>query len=382
MWYLDDGTLVGPKDDVLLGWRIISEESAKVGLKLNLSKCELFSQSPDPLPDFPTEIKRVSDQGGFDLLGSPLGSADFASQYVGDRVEKIAKAASRLQVVNDPQNEKLLLRACIGMPKFSFALRSAPPSFLSLPIATFDELIEGAIRNRLGVPLSSLALSQSRWPLSLGGLGIYAASDVALPAYIGCAAESAALVAQLLRSPCRPSDMLLAADSFNHFSLSVTTPPDFPSDVDDLLHALSGDSDSSTSPDQKKKPCCQKFLSDLVHKSSIVKLCASPSLTIRDRLRLAAVTRPGVGSWLGVLPNWYLGLKFPKEEFSVLLKWWLGLPISPPGAGCPVSKCNKPMDVFGDHAVSCPCGPSRIARHDSLNRSWAHSVRAAGALRH
>ena len=39
-WYLDDGTLVGPTEEVLKALSIIQEESQHLGLKHNLSKCE------------------------------------------------------------------------------------------------------------------------------------------------------------------------------------------------------------------------------------------------------------------------------------------------------------------------------------------------------
>ena len=33
---------------------------------------------------------------------------------------------------------------------------------------------------------------------------------------------------------------------------------------------------------------------------------------------------------------------------------------------------------MGNHAVMCPCGPSRIARHDAVNHVWAHCLKSAG----
>ena len=36
------------------------------------------------------------------------------------------------------------------------------------------------------------------------------------------------------------------------------------------------------------------------------------------------------------------------------------------------------MDALGDHAVTCKCGPSRIARHDAVNNTWAFALKGAG----
>lgn len=60
----------------------------------------------------------------------------------------------------------------------------------------------------------------------------------------------------------------------------------------------------------------------------------------------------------------------------------MGLPVCSPGP-CPEYSiegklCKQTLDLFGDHAVSCPVGPSRIARHDAINISWMRTTIAAG----
>ena len=71
-----------------------------------------------------------------------------------------------------------------------------------------------------------------------------------------------------------------------------------------------------------------------------------------------------------------------KASFSTSLKWIMGDAMCPP-QGCPErtitnKQCNKPLDPWGDHAVTCPTGPSRIARHDLLNITWLASLKTAG----
>ena len=39
---------------------------------------------------------------------------------------------------------------------------------------------------------------------------------------------------------------------------------------------------------------------------------------------------------------------------------------------------KESMDTMGDHAVSCKFGPSRIARHDRVNKAWAFALKGAG----
>jgi hypothetical protein len=81
--------------------------------------------------------------------------------------------------------------------------------------------------------------------------------------------------------------------------------------------------------------------------------------------------------WLSVLPVKALGMKFAPPEFSMLLRWWLGISVlceTP----CPEAGCPEKLDPLGDHAVMCACGPSRISRHDSVNWTWARELKSAG----
>ena len=113
---------------MLAAWRIIQEEVAKAGLKVNKEKCELIP--PEGWQgECPEELKCVplGNPSGFDLLGAPIGDKEFCEEYVRERVVKIKAALKNLEMIDDPQVEMLLLRSCLGLPKFGFSLRSAPP---------------------------------------------------------------------------------------------------------------------------------------------------------------------------------------------------------------------------------------------------------------
>ena len=83
-------------------------------------------------PLFPPEFERRV--GGVDLLGSPLGSTEYAESYVGTRVNNIGKVLEVLSDMDHPQVELAMLRSCLGFPKFNFALRTCPPSKLKKAI--------------------------------------------------------------------------------------------------------------------------------------------------------------------------------------------------------------------------------------------------------
>jgi len=48
------------------------------------------------------------------------------------------------------------------------------------------------------------------------------------------------------------------------------------------------------------------------------------------------------------------GVCFTRAHYSTLLKWHFGVPLLPADfAGRPCPQCGGPVDVFGDHFVSC-----------------------------
>ena len=89
VWYLDDGTFIGPRSSMVSLVDSFQQLGSTLGLHLNLSKCEIFWPTGDQsFPEFPPEMCRLSiSDGGVDLLGSPiLGSEDFTEAYVLNKV--------------------------------------------------------------------------------------------------------------------------------------------------------------------------------------------------------------------------------------------------------------------------------------------------------
>ena len=74
-WYLDDGTLCGSATDLRTALEIIEAEGPLRGLSLNRSKSLLYAPADSSLSNnvFPPDIPVTN--GGFKLLGSPVGPA-------------------------------------------------------------------------------------------------------------------------------------------------------------------------------------------------------------------------------------------------------------------------------------------------------------------
>ena len=100
------------------------------GLRLNLSKCEIFWPSGDQsFCEFPADISRVLlNKGGVDLLGSPIfGSHEFFEDFVKWKVKSIVDMQSHLLDIDDPQVDLHLLRSCFSLCKLNYLLRTVPP---------------------------------------------------------------------------------------------------------------------------------------------------------------------------------------------------------------------------------------------------------------
>ena len=130
MWYLDDGTMAGPKLAVLRALSIVQHLGPPNGLFVNTSKCELYSIGD--LSIFPSEMKSSKDLN-FEILGAPIGDFVFCAKYAS---QKHAKAQGLLHMLEDvgsvdPQVALLLLRQCGSFCKMVHLARSIPPSLMA-----------------------------------------------------------------------------------------------------------------------------------------------------------------------------------------------------------------------------------------------------------
>ena len=150
----------------------MEEDGPAGGLRLNRAKSLLFI--PDDVvsscdclpPDVPIT------RSGFCLLGIPIGPPEFCESSTLRRVEKIRMAVSRLHDLEDSQMETTLLRSCLSLPKFNFALRTCPPSAIQVSTAAFDNLMRDSLSDLAGGPVSDWSWLKASLPSSFGGLNV------------------------------------------------------------------------------------------------------------------------------------------------------------------------------------------------------------------
>ena len=199
VFYLDDGTLGGPLQEVLSDLRLVEEEAAKLGLHLNHSKSELICD------DAPTREAMLFEVPGLHnvscsqatLLGSPIGKVECISDTIKEKTKLLKLMGGRLSHLQS-HDALLLLRHSFAIPKVLYTLRTAP-CFLSPDLETFDETLRTILTSIVNVRLDDVsAWLQASLPVRAGGIGIRRTVQLAPSAYLASATGCSELVHQIL----------------------------------------------------------------------------------------------------------------------------------------------------------------------------------------
>jgi hypothetical protein len=134
IWYLDDGTLADYPEVVLSDFKKVINLSRKIGLELNLNKCEIFSCSGDTDLKVIKEFQnlapgiKICDRGSLSLLGSPIFDQGFKNT-----VEKTIITVENLLNKAEFLSRHVaytLIKNCLFIPKFNFFIKNN--SFLEI----------------------------------------------------------------------------------------------------------------------------------------------------------------------------------------------------------------------------------------------------------
>ena len=137
-WYLDDGGIIGRREELQEVVDIILEHGPTKGLIISTSANSSNPKSTvwcpnaaraDQLGSDPLGrgIPLVTDEG-IVLLGSPIGSVEYERRMIKDRMDKVRAISQRLPLIGDPHTEYALLRSCLSLPKLMFTMRTSNPT--------------------------------------------------------------------------------------------------------------------------------------------------------------------------------------------------------------------------------------------------------------
>lgn len=202
LWYLDDGTIVGPRKSVASILNQISSQGPSLGLHVNTAKSEVYIYWPtgdNSFPEFPQDISKPKE--GITLLGSPLwGEPEFFAQVVQDKIQKVLDLHTIISSMEDAQIELHLLRSCLGCCKITHLLRTGtvPLDLIQDQVILFDQSLRHTLSTILHCSINDQSWAQASLPFRLGGLGIRRALDSASAAYLSSTFHSKILACSSL----------------------------------------------------------------------------------------------------------------------------------------------------------------------------------------
>ena len=118
----------------------------------------------------------------------------------------------------------------------------------------------------------------------------------------------------------------------------------------------------------------QKDVSLALDRATLHKLKVDAPIHVQAHLEL--ISSEGSGSWLYAMPSSALGLELKGPSCRIALQRRLRMPIFDEEFFCPM--CDDVMDIYGDHALVCPCGGDRTKRHNLLRNSCARFCQSFG----
>ena len=346
-WYLDDGVLFGPPDQVAEALKAMTDQFAQRGLQINLNKCELWGPAVSRWEGAEVKCIPWEPESGVTVLGVPInfpGSHSYAESYWTKVVDNLRAAIEKVTDVVDSQCAHHLLRKCLDACKVTHLLRTTDAYSASSPLEECEQIIFDGFVHIIGCAVPAPQRSQVGLPLRVGGCGVRcpmrirpAARISALASYYteGAAAVGAPdLVAQPRAAWLQPPLIELQAKLGANF---------------DPVTAWLGRLDFVRNADKEQRQ--QKWWSEAIGKKEMQDLLDKSSP--RDQARLLEQVS-GVGSaFMSVPPSEPLKTIFSPHDYRVALQWWLGLTIVDleDGACCP--GCGERLDEFGDHLLCC-----------------------------
>ena len=126
VWYLDDGTIGGFAQEVIDSFKCVESGCSKIGLELNISKCEVISGDASFCNQVSAQLPgcRIVAPNNAELLGAPLGQAA-ADESLSKKAAGLHEIRARLKTI-ERHDALAVLRVSLGHPKAIYSLRSGP----------------------------------------------------------------------------------------------------------------------------------------------------------------------------------------------------------------------------------------------------------------
>jgi hypothetical protein len=343
VWYLDDGSLGGDASSVSNDLSSIINKFNSIGLELNTNKCELFINTDTPNKSQIQQLFEnicpginILQKNSLHLLGAPVFEESIPD-FINTKINRFSEFSARLLEIN-AHMAICILRFCMFVPKFTYALRCSPIWKFPNYSESIDSMLHLQLQKILNVKINNRQFLHATLPIRFGGLGIRQISGVALPAFLSSAHSTLTLVGKILRPSLR--------------DFEVT----YMSEAEDAWKMACPGVDLPTNKSIQKiwdQPICKQ-----VH-SHLLDSCA----TTQEKARLLALSERESGSWLHALPSTNYGTLLDCNTLRLAVGLRLGAEIVSPHR-CP---CGILVGSLGHHGLSCAKSAGRLSRHACLN---------------
>ena len=327
LWYLDDGSVGGDIDVLIRDFQTVRQQAAELGLIINEAKCELICDDSEVVKQFhevAPNVVNVRCENAM-LLGAPIGNSACVDAVLMQKLDEFKRLQHRLKLLN-VHDAFYLIRNCFSLPKLLYTLRSAP-CFASTELVHYDTLIRQTLQQILNIQFGDETWQQSTLPVSLGGLGVRSATDLALPTFLASVTASADFISQLLPSRLRHVTDPAVISAQNAWTSLSHVPCPFP--------PFSSAQKSWDWPLLKLK-----F-------DNVMSAAQSPV----GRARLLAVTSPHSGDFLNAIPCSSVGTRLDNSSFRIATALRLSAVANAPAPICAPHQCvcGENVDQYGVH---------------------------------
>ena len=312
------------------------------GLAVNLSKSEWYSYTS---PSTKHSGIQVSDPASATIASVPIGSPDFIDEKMESYSNEWDKSFNEILKLDHFQSSLLLLRYCMQLSKVNYFLRTNYTNKDMKWAKHFDASLRKCFEGLMGKALTESQWEQCQLPLKLGGLNLRTIQKYSSAAFIASAAVATSTLTSVY-SYCFNTEWIVS------------------SQIDSAVY----DYNSQVSPARKliqwRDVESQSIISTNIASHSLQTLRSS----VNDRMGavLTALSVNQSSAFLHAIPNKFTRTYLENKEMKAIISLRLGVTLSSDHKCHGDDRCMTTMDEFGDHALACPYGKGRIARHDGV----------------
>jgi hypothetical protein len=376
-WYLDDGILLGQPENIQSAINLLQAVGPPLGLNLNAAKSVVWGPQAKALAESNgMHLVPWDDTSGIRVLGIPVSfpaSDNYLRETWVSAHSALESLVERISGLGDAQIAHHLLRNCADGCKLNHLLRGSDTAPVTDLILACSDVIFTGFEDILGCGLNAAQRLQVCTPLSLGGCGLKDPNRMRCPARLAALANFHSVGGATVDLPSYARKVQpLKVLPLLHDAIALGG-----KNLDPLPKWLSTPTTMSSAD---KDHCSQKWWSK--HFSQIALDNLLNQASARDQARLHE-QRNGIGpTWMRAGPQPQLHTTIPAEEYTLQMKWWLGLPIlandqSNPAAPPVCPGCSATLDPWGDHLVCCPRN-NFANRHNALQEVLFDTLCNAG----